>query len=235
MPPPAFTVNVTVAVLKVDDEPVIVTVGVGDRPRGAGARLALAGLVDRPHLDARRSRRRRSRSASPRCRRSPRLDLPPASTTYLRDRPAVLRRRRPRHPDRARPCRRPWPRLQVARPGRAWRTAPRVLLTGDAFEPAPRSLIATTVNAYCLPYSSSPSVMASSVRVGLADRGASALGDRGHRVPLDLEPWPFAAGHFTSDRAVRLGLRRDAGRRVGHLGGRAAPGCWCAPGRRPSC
>jgi hypothetical protein len=47
-----------------------------------------------------------------------------------------------------------------------------VLLTGDAVEPAPFSLTATTVNAYCVPYCNSPAGSTSCV---VPDSPAGAL------------------------------------------------------------
>ena len=90
-----------------------------------------------------------------------------------------------------------------------------VLLTGDGFDPAPLSLTAMTVNAYCCAVLQ---LAGRDDQLGagrLADRGVGAGGDGGDRVLLDVWPCPLAAGQRHGDRAVGLRLGGDARRRSG--------------------
>src|SRR5690606_605206 len=72
-----------------------------------------------------------------------------------------------------------------------------VLLSGDDFEPAPLSVMDTTVKAYWVPYSNKTGAITSSVLVvspiGVVSPAETA-------VPAYLTiwlPWPLAAGHVT--------------------------------------
>ena len=83
-----------------------------------------------------------------------------------------------------------------------------VSLTGEAAEPAPRSLTATTVNAYCVPYSSSPAGTTSSVRRD-SPTGAFAPAEVAVTVYRAIGcPARSAAGHLTSTVPSGARLRR---------------------------
>ncbi len=105
------------------------------------------------------------------------------------------------------------PQRRRGAPGAANGTT--VLLAGDAFEPAPLSLTETTVNAYCVPYSSSP---AGTTRSALRDSPTGAVAPADAAVTAYLAillPCPLAAGQSTltvpSGRASAVTLAGGSG------------------------
>ena len=196
VPPPASTLNATVAVLKVTVTPVIVTVGLA-----TVRAVAVPGSPSPASFTAFTSTATFSPAPKPvRVTAVPSVTsvvLPPAATRYfVTGRPLSTAACQPTWTAPA------WSPTVAAStpsglPGLVNGTT--LALGGDAADPAPRSLIATTVNAYCLPYSSCPVAMVSAVPSVTSPIGAlppSAIAVTEYR--LMASPWPFAAGQLTT-------------------------------------